>query len=147
VKDKKIGHPVIFLIGILLLVLGVVSITQVIPTYTNAEKLRNEATTAFAETHLPIISARFDSPKIFIATDSVTEFLQKAQDINATVIYQDYYRSVGGGTYVVVDSNFVYAYDFNLPDPLSEAFGWIMGVTVGFMFGVFAVWVGIQEDN
>jgi hypothetical protein len=55
----------------------------------------------------PVFNATFHSPNIIISTNSVSEFMQKAQDVNATQVY--YTENEG---YVVVDNDFRYAYNF-----------------------------------
>lgn len=61
-----------------------------------------------------IVSAKFNSPEVIINTYTVNEFLQKAQDVNATMVYK---TELDG--YVVVDQDFKFAYSFQY-DPYTN---------------------------
>lgn len=63
------------------------------------------------ENRYPISEATFHSPSVVIRTYNVNEFLSKAAEVNASIIYQTYTEG-----YVAVDSDFKIAY--NLEDTL-----------------------------
>ena len=91
---------------------------------------KNQQDIATLTNNYSIVSATFNSPEVIIKTTSIDEFLQKAQQVNATVIYE----TTAEG-YVVVDNEFTYAYNLRLPIAFMsslESVGILVGVLLLF---------------
>lgn len=74
---------------------------------------------------VPILEARFNSPQITIVLRNATEFSSRAKMLNATQIFL-----VGTDTYVVVDANLEYAWQYN-PTVYVDLVGWAVLMWIG----------------
>ncbi len=85
-----------------------------------------------------IISAKFNSPEVIIKTETVAEFLSKAEQVNATVIYL-----TGSDGYVAVDPDFTYAYNLTTTVDMGQWYGifviscaaMLAGFLLSYIFG------------
>jgi hypothetical protein len=74
------------------------------------DKQRSDTETTesfFEQNNFQIVDAKFNSPEVIIKTDSAWQLVHFAESFNTTTVYK-----VLGDGYVVVDSDFKYAYNF-----------------------------------
>ena len=106
--------------------------------YTNSAA-QIEADKRTLSEHYPIVTASFHSPQIIIETKTLNEFLLKADIVNATDVYV-----TNNEGYVVIDNNFKYAYNLQIPQPTIDmaylamiAISIIVMVAVGWFWFIF----------